>query len=362
MAWPRKKTGLFSLTILTGKYWVRGRVSDGADCWHRAYGEYLTYFAPPPAQSCRPPPRNEIVPCPHQARHLVASAATVHWTFGHAFNDEWEDAKAMRVMRQKPIFSLARVGYEALFHLNQLDESYVTERKEALRRDGRPATTAAEKRVSIGVHVRRGDRFPHKFRAKKQYMPLDRYVSAVESLAGSIYNSTTRLEQDDSTASARHATTTLVASDDIAVYGSEQFHDATKAQDRARPEPLRSSDSGLTDFSAQHGNRSGGFFSDAFWALDVSPSSSASAQNRTGARWGRATPSAKAVAARELLARSYLLDMKILGEATDGVVCAVSAVACRLLAVMMGWERAIERRQWMNIDRPGDWDWTGIMW
>ena len=292
----------------------------------------------------------------------MASAATVHWTFGHAFNDEWEDAKAMRVMRQKSIFSLARVGYEALFHLNQPDESYVTERKEALRRDGKLAATPAEERISIGVHVRHGDRFPHEFRVKKQYMPLDRYISAVDSLARSIYNSTTRRQQDNSTASTRRATTTLVASDDVAVYDSEQFHDVTKAQDRVRPEPLWSSGSDLSDFSAQHGNRSGGFFSDAFWALDVSSSASASAPNGTQVRWSRATPSAEALAVREGLARSYLLDMKFLGEATDGVVCAVSAVACRLLAVMMGWERAIERRQWMNIDRPGDWDWTGIMW
>jgi hypothetical protein len=35
-------------------------------------------------------------------------------------------------------------------------------------------------------------------------------------------------------------------------------------------------------------------------------------------------------------------------------------MGCRLLAVMMGWERAMEKGGWVNVD--GDFGWTGVEW
>lgn len=66
---------------------------------------------------------------------------------------------------------------------------------------------------------------------------------------------------------------------------------------------------------------------------------------------------------RALMGRSYLRDLKILGElaARDGsAVCDIASVTCRLLAVMMGWEKAVLGKGWVNVD--GDFDWNGVDW
>jgi hypothetical protein len=65
-----------------------------------------------------------------------------------------------------------------------------------------------------------------------------------------------------------------------------------------------------------------------------------------------------AMALRQLVGRAYLLDLAVLSQA-DAVVCAVSAAACRILAVMMGWEKSIVQNAWRNVD--GGYPWSGIV-
>src|ERR1700712_466823 len=115
MVWLKRKGGLsLSMTrdgrIIYPSIWNITNIN-------RAYGKYTNYFLPPPMPRCRPPPRHEMLPCPHHARHLVVSAATAASTFGGAFNEQFEDPRKMEVYRQKPMYDLARVGYEALFML-----------------------------------------------------------------------------------------------------------------------------------------------------------------------------------------------------------------------------------------------------
>ena len=54
------------------------------------------------------------------------------------------------------------------------------------------------------------------------------------------------------------------------------------------------------------------------------------------------------------------MDLAVLGKASDRLVCTVSSMGCKLLAVMMGWEAAIEQGKWVNID--GDFEWRGVDW
>jgi hypothetical protein len=35
-------------------------------------------------------------------------------------------------------------------------------------------------------------------------------------------------------------------------------------------------------------------------------------------------------------------------------------MGCRILGVMMGWDRMVEKGVWVNID--GDFDWRGVAW
>ncbi|RII10420.1 hypothetical protein CUC08_Gglean006410 [Alternaria sp. MG1] len=136
------------------------------------YGKYSSYFQPPPSANCLPPPPSHIVPCPHTARHIVVSGATLKSTFGHAFTDEWEDPTKMGVQRQSKIFNLARTGYEALFKLRSDDESYVLQR--ALEMYGE---VKSEGGLSIAMHVRHGDKHPMEYHVRAQ----DRIVLATKA-------------------------------------------------------------------------------------------------------------------------------------------------------------------------------------
>ncbi len=53
-----------------------------------------------------------------------------------------------------------------------------------------------------------------------------------------------------------------------------------------------------------------------------------------------------------------MMDLAVLADASDAIICTASAVGCRLLAVMMGWESAMEMGNWVNID--GDYRWAGV--
>jgi hypothetical protein len=71
-----------------------------------------------------------------------------------------------------------------------------------------------------------------------------------------------------------------------------------------------------------------------------------------------AAPPQAAMALRQLVGRAYLLDLAVLSQ-SDAVVCAVSASACRILAVMMGWDKAIKENKWRNVD--GGYGWRGMV-
>ncbi|KAI9717332.1 MAG: hypothetical protein M1812_004859 [Candelaria pacifica] len=332
------------------------------------YGKYTTYFAAPPKPSCSPPPKTQIVPCPHHARHLFVSVATIPWTFGHAFNEAYEDPRKMEVKRQKNIFNLVRQGYEALFHLNDEDAAYVNKRIEELR-----AHVDGEKGVVVGMHIRHGDRHPREFQYQKSYIPLDRYVSVARDFLPQATPSNSSVERVPKVSSGQ----LIVASDDPDVYADPEMRTATRAQDRI----MLASKATLDAVSGNKGNKKfvdenigweGGFYKDIFWNLGLPSTLSGTLKSRLS-RFSSKKPASRdevavdhdssipeqALRLRELVGRAYLLDLAVLGR-SDGVVCGVSAVGCRLLAVMMGWEMGIVNGGWRNVD--GLWDWKGIVW
>ncbi|KAH0536532.1 hypothetical protein FGG08_006605 [Glutinoglossum americanum] len=301
------------------------------------YGDYETFFQPPPIPSCLPPPRTQILPCPHHTAHLLVSAATTYWTFGHNFHEEFEDPRKMEVWRQHRIFGFMELGKNELFHLADQDEAYSEKRKKELR-----AKVGGDDGLIVGVHVRHGDRHPFEFQYQESYIPLDRYISAAESLTQS--NTSHNGNHDHN----NNNTLILLASDDPDVYSAPEMSPTTRAQSQIH---LASKTSLEATTPLPPGARApyidnnigweGGFYHDLFWSLDKHNS-------------------ANAGSIRALLARAYLLDLKVLGETSDRVVCGVSAVGCRLLAVIMGWEKAIKEGRWGSVD--GDFEWMGILW
>jgi len=303
-----------------------------------------------------------MVPCPHNARHIVVSAATVQSTFGHSFTEEWEDPTKMRVQRQHKIFSLLRTGYEALFKLRTDDAKYVLNRALELYGD-----VKSEGGISIGLHVRHGDKHPLEYQYQEDYIPLDRYTDAardiyidlIENGGRKSKQSKKRSPDAGSALFTRHTTSKMIlASDDPLVYeSSEVGPNSVRAQDRivlATRAALEAAQGKKNPWIDEITGWEGGFYRDVFFSLGQPVGNANDMQ-----KLDNSNVPEQAMKLRELVGRAYLLDLAVLSKA-DTMVCTVSSTGCRLLAVMMGWEKAVVKGNWRNID--GSFDWKGIVW
>ena len=390
-----------------------------------AYGEYTTYFHAPPMPACRPPPVSQRVPWPVHARHLLVSSGTTKWMFGEKFNEHFEDGrKKGSVERKKPLFDMLRTGYEALFHLTGGDARYLEKRTRNLRAD------TEDDGMTVGIHVRRGDRRPFEFQYQKSYIPLDTYLqSAKDSIP---------LSLQQSTPNSNSKFKILLASDDPDVYTSPEFnshsdpathkaqrHISLASKSSLETEPPGGRGGGAEPMPMLDTNTGweGGFFSALFWSLGAPPQDSShpggrergpapsqytsdddddddddNIQNSINEKEKekeseseeeifKTTPPASALHLRELVGRAYLLDIAVLGAASDAVVCGVSSASCRMLGVMMGWDAVVAEEEekgekrgsgwswswfgmdkgmkkggkvWRNVD--GEWGWRGVIW
>lgn len=328
----------------------------------RPYGRYSSYFMPPPTAGCMPPPSSHIVPCPHTARHIIVSDATVKSTFGHAFNEEYEDPRKMRTERQHKIFGLLRTGYEALFKLKGDDAKYVTDRTQELY-----AGIKEHGGISIGLHVRHGDKHPMEYQYQKDYIPLSRYmdtardiyIDLIESKQPNNKKSKSRKSTQDQIFARHSPSRMILASDDPVVYDSPEIgQNSLRAQDRivlATKAALEAASGKKNPWIDEITGWEGGFYRDVFFSLGQAGSNNA----------GKVVDvevSKEAMGLRELVGRAYLLDLAVLGQA-DTVVCTVSSTSCRLLGVMLGWDALVGKeneRRWRSID--GSFGWKGIMW
>lgn len=375
-----------------------------------AYGDFASMFAQPPTPECRPPPRHEMIPCPRQARHLVVGAANARDLFGGSIDpdDIYAEGAAASLSRrpaQRELYALARVGYEALFRLTPQDRDYVFNRVLAHKMKTYAVEGPAHNGRVVGVHVRHGDRHPLEFQYADSYIPLTQYVDvAREMLNASVGGDEV----------ARGKSILVLASDDPLVYDADEFkggvnghdgsvraqelirlagkeevsgesggddkdnndnnnnnnHQKMKMKKKQKPKPPKNV---MHKFTDETFGWEGGFFAAMFWNLGVpsslsgSPASPANAASTGVGGVPRTTvppPSDETVRLRSLVGRAYLMDLAVLADMTaDGggaVVCAVSAMGCRLLAIMMGEERAFGRGEWRNVD--GGFGWNGFTW
>ena len=346
------------------------------------YGKYNTFFQPPPVANCTAPPKHHILPCPHHARHLLVSDATSEWTFGNSFEHAYTDSKKTGIARQERIFKLARAGYEKLFSITGDDAVYANSRLASLN-----DTVRSKSGIFVGLHVRRGDRHPAEIQYSKDYLPLDRYYDEARNMVLNKFAGQVDVKAgiDSENWQAEIASKVLVASDDPEVYHAQELSRVERAQDRIQlasktvldeTQQPQSHDDGSAyhKYLPENSGWEGGFFAPLFWSLGRAPGRSdrpvrepEQLQKRAlkleferrdapsgggGASSVEAAPEA-AMQLRELLGRAYMLDLAVLGEG-DGVVCGASAMGCRLLAVMMGWEKAVEKGMWVNIDKGVD--------
>ncbi|KAI1390153.1 uncharacterized protein F4822DRAFT_401019 [Hypoxylon trugodes] len=324
-----------------------------------AYGEYTDIFKAPPMPECNPPPRHEMLPCPHNARHLVVSAATASETFGKSFNAEYENAHRSSVDRDRSIYNLARVGYEALFHLNDEDQPYVEHRIKELRTMAKVTEGGYNDGMVVGIHIRHGDLHPYEYQYNGAYVPLNVYAQRSKELVEDYHNFSTPLGGEDKV--AKQHSFSILASDDPDVYETEEFSRAIRAQEQiklASKEHVQKeapNKSVMHKFVEEAFGWEGGFFATMFWNLGRSTLNNANAADELQTTL---KPSAETMRLRMLIGRAYMMDLAVLGQASDSVICTMSAMGCRLLAVIMGWEKAMEQGRWVNID--GDFQWTAL--
>ncbi len=281
-------------------------------------------------------------------------------------------------MRQKNIFAMMRAGHDALFHLASADQSYTDKRIATF--DGLIHSKGG---IELGIHVRHGSKHPWEFQYSKTYIPDSKYVSAARTLVEEAFEGTDHNE----THAAQMASKLILASDDPEVYHTWDFSHALRAQDRIilpgeTPANKAASSEAVVEPMADGTTWEGGFTPEIFWDLgdmekegkgwnadgtspsdDAAPAEEGKSEDDeevVAATWGPDTPPTDlGMQLRQQVARSYLIDLAVVGKA-DRVICTVSSIGCRLLAVIMGWEEAIVQKHWHNID--GDFDWVGIRW
>jgi hypothetical protein len=322
--------------------------------------------------------------------------STTYYSMGHQFGEAFEDPKASGVMRQVNIFRLARTGYEALFKIHGEDGEWLDERMKELygesnlpgaanldsEHDDTELVEARGKKGNgnqnkqdptstrqpiVGIHVRRGDVRPFDVEYGSDYLPLDRYVDAAWDLASSLANKT-ETEKPHNSKTHAHASpsphpdaTLLLASDDPDIYAEPEVSDVAQlAQSRIQLASKRTLEAAAEEQGQPVRNKyldditgwEGGFYKSMFYSLG-SGDGRVPDQYEDPPAFDEPTGMLRA-----LIGRAYLLDLAVLGQ-SDGVVCASSATGCRLLAVMMGWEKAIVQEKWKNIDYI---DWRGVIW
>lgn len=222
--------------------------------------------------------------------------------------------------------------------------------------------------LSIGMHVRRGDKHPMEYQYAKDYIPLARYIETARDLYIEIVEGESKRSKKRSSSSSplapRHTSSKMIlASDDPLVYDSPELGpNSIRAQDRivlATKQQLEAAqkEAKKNPWIDEITGWEGGFYHDVFFSLGQ-PVGNAKDMKEVTKNPAADVPES-AMKLRELVGRAYLLDLAVLGKA-DTLICTMSSVSCRLLAVMMGWKDAIEGNKWRNID--GSFDWRGIIW
>src|SRR5690606_34088135 len=121
-----------------------------------------------PTLECTPPPWEVRLPCLPTAPHrLIDASSTLSSDFGHAFVDEYEDAFAMGVSRQREIFTMVKSGLNEIWDLKAHLKERVAAAVARIENDGKDG--------EVYVHIRHGDAHPREYWFHRSYVPLERY-------------------------------------------------------------------------------------------------------------------------------------------------------------------------------------------
>lgn len=293
-----------------------------------------------------------MVPFPKGARHLVVSATSWSWTVGNLGHRRFDVRKSGRE-HERALFTLARRGFSDLFHLKPEDQDFVNQRMSAIRSEA----AGADDLPVVGVHVRRGDLHPRDWIYSRDYLPYERYTEAVLEI---MQRSRSR---DSIDPGSDKKMPVLVMSDDPDTIVqpdllgplADNNYDVQLAQSRIILASQRSlehkvavqQESGFFKHVDEASGWEGGFFASLFNGLGKAPTGDSTIDDGT-------TPNEGITDLKRLVGKSYVLDLAVTGR-SDAVVCAVSSSTCRVLGVMMGWDKVNHGSSWVNVDDGQRW-------
>ncbi|KAG6125958.1 hypothetical protein E4U28_000711, partial [Claviceps purpurea] len=274
-----------------------------------AYGTYTDMFFAPPAPSCRPPPRHQMLPCPAQARHLLVSGMTLEHVLPALLATHQRHGQTD--LGTKDLFDLAHAGFKSLFHLNQDDQVYVKKRIREIKAKAQYTKLPIDIPI-LGFHIRHGDRHPFEFQYRDTYIPSEVFASYGQTELEALYNGT-------SIPPEKFQSIRIIASDDPMVHEEPDFSDALPAQARIRLATKAVIEAANTDPNYLHHPADqafgweGGFFSAMFWNLGADAKNNAVEEQR------RQQPSDDTLRLRSLVGRAYMMDLAVLAGASDKV-------------------------------------------
>jgi len=275
--------------------------------WNR--GSWLDYFEdvrltqPGPEPHCLPPPANELVACPRLARHWIVTSHTAKFHMVHEFNEAYQDPYKQSVDRQRPIFEMGRLSLTNTIRPRSTMMSLIDEARSALH-----------DKEYIGVHMRHGDQTAMSWRYHQGYVPTSEYVSAVNKTIAALGNIKTIHVASDA----------LRALTEFSEAAPEEWIIHTSLQT-----------SGLSvEYSADRETE--GYFQHQW---DDIPTEE-----------------------RAALTRGMVIDLAVVtgawakddGALPAAVVCTLSSHVCKIAAMVLGWQRAMEQKGWVEIDNRGD--------
>jgi len=309
--------------LVDDTYWNRGKWTD--------YFEDVRERQPGPEPGCRPPPAEELVACPRNARHWVINSRTAKWHFGNGFSEEFEDPYGRELNRFRGIFNQARVSFTETIHPNAATATLIhsarTELASFLSLHSNRSLPADQFQ---GIHVRRGDGAGSSWKYHNKNVPIEEY-----STAGNAWNRLFRSPGDFPPQAV------YLASDDPGAFEDlqSQLEPGSRifSLPKSRNPDLRSIASPAP------------YFQDSFSALPEVD--------------------------RVRLTTGMIVDFAVLSgmwawdddPRPGAVICGLSSNVCKMVAVALDWDRAFgygyrddtagevnqEHARWIEVDEKG---------
>ncbi|KAJ3718543.1 hypothetical protein C8R42DRAFT_585906 [Lentinula raphanica] len=322
--------------LVDDTYWNRGKWTD--------HFEDVRVTQPGPEPGCLPPPPEELVACPREAKHWIVNSHTSKFHFGGGFADQYDDAYARNLNRQHPIFSRASESLSQTIRPSSKNAALIAEARKEVEALFNTSTSPSASRTYIGVHIRRGDQLAAFTKGPGGYVPIQNYVDAVKG-AAERFNSA-----DDTT------TTVYVASDDpLAIDSFKSLLSESSSSFSSNVFSLSDSSSATLRGLASPK----GYVQAEFNALQDDSEGGGASQEGT----------------RVTLTRGVIVDLALIsglwageeeGVKPDTVVCTIGSSICLLSAIPLSWPAAFgnmdptglgypvrDSQHWLDIDQKG---------